>query len=169
MYSARPCIIIAMQYAKEENANGVRIANHKASNDPKDLQCHKFNGRPLLWAFNSDYPAIEYDNLLPVENGEIRLNLHIVTFESTRYLHKFMRPKSYQENFEREVRNYTQLKGCDGVLRLEAVVKRDGAVQGLLIPYIGGDNLWDTAIKSESELLNITYRILKDCGELRKG
>src|SRR5436190_13012028 len=76
--------------------------------------------------------------------------------------------KSYQEHFEKEVSRYKELKGCDGVLPLEAVVKRDGVVQGLLIPYVEGDNLWDATIRPECELLDTTYRIIEIAAGLER-
>src|SRR5436305_7641594 len=66
---------------------------------------------------------------------EITNNLHIVTYQNIQYVHKFMWRESYQESFEREVQRYIRLKERDGVLQLKAVVKRNGVVQGLLIPY----------------------------------
>ena len=38
----------------------------------------------------------------------------------------------------------------------------------LLISYVEGNNLWDEAIKSESELLDITYRIIEIAAGLEK-
>src|SRR5579862_2914876 len=97
---------------------------------------------------------------LPVADGEITNNVHIVTYQNIRYVYKFMWRQSYQESFEKEVERYIRLRECDGVLQLKAVVIRNGVVQGLLIPYIDGEDLWTAARTSEPELLSITYRII---------
>src|SRR5208282_1340605 len=48
------------------------------------------------------------------------------------------------------------------------VVKCKGVVQGLLIPYIEGDNLWEARIRSEAELVGMTYRIIEIAAGLEK-
>ena len=56
------------------------------------------------------------------------------------------------------------------VLPLEAVIRRDGAVQGLLIPYFDEDNLWDVASsrKLKDELLKMTYQIMEIAAGLER-
>ena len=157
-YQSSNEIVAGLKFAFENDANGVRITRLDHFNQ---FQYSKMNGRPLQFAFNSDYHAVEYDDLTPVPGGEITDNLHIVIYQNVQYVHKFMWRHSYQASFEKEVERYIRLKECDGVLQLKAVVKRNGVVQGLLIPYIEGEDLWAAAIKSELELLNITYRIIE--------
>ena len=151
----------ALKYAYNNHATGVRITRLNISDDSKDFQYSEIDGRPLQFAFNSDYHAVRYEDITPVVDGEITENVHIVSYQNIQYVHKFMWRHSYQASFEKEVERYIRLKECDGVLPLKAVVKRNGVVQGLLIPYIEGEDLWTAAIKSEPELLNITYRIIK--------
>lgn len=160
-YQSSNEIVAALKYAHKNDANGVRITRLNISNDSKDFQYNKIDGRPLQFAFNSDYHAVQYEDLTPVANGELTDNVHIVTYQKIQYVHKFMWRQSYQESFEKEVERYIRLKECDGVLQLKAVVKRDGVVQGFLIPYIEGENLWSASITSEPELLKITYRIIE--------
>ena len=57
--------------------------------------------------------------------------------------------------------NYCQLSGCEGVLALKAVVKQGAHIQGLLIPYIEGDNPWEASIKREDELCEIAASLEK--------
>lgn len=120
-------IVNAMLYAYKNDVNGVRITQ---SSDSRKSEYDRFDGSPLQYAFNSDYPAIEFDELSPIENGNITKNIQLVVFRDTKYVHKFMCQTSYQEHFEKEISRYMQLKGCDGVICLEVVVKRNGVIQG---------------------------------------
>jgi tRNA A-37 threonylcarbamoyl transferase component Bud32 len=160
-YQSSNEIVAALKYAYNNHANGVRITRLNISDDFKDFQYTKIDGRPLQFAFNSDYHAVQYEDLTPIADGEITNNVHIVTYQNIQYVHKFMWRQSYQASFEKEVERYIRLRECDGVLQLKAVVIRNGVVQGLLIPYIEGEDLWAAAITSESELLNTTYRIIQ--------
>lgn len=161
-------IIRAMKYAIEQDVNGVRIMRSKHPQDPLETYISVCNAKPCQYRFNSDYRSVDYLDPTPIENGIITENIHRVAFEKADYIHKFMCWKSDQGSFEREVRNYIKLKGCDGVAALRAVVKREGVIQGLLIPYIDGDNLWDAVIESEAEPLDITYRIIQIAAGLEK-
>jgi hypothetical protein len=154
-------IVAALKYANNNHANGVRITRLNISDNIPDFQYTKMDGRPLQFAFNSDYHAVQYEDLTPVTDGEITDNVHIVTYQNLKYVHKFMWRHSYQECFEKEVERYSQLRECDGVLQLKAVVIRNGVVQGLLIPYIDGEDLWTAARTSELQLLETTYRIIE--------
>lgn len=161
-------IVAALKYALKNDVNGVKITKNDADGVKSitGLQFSKMKGKPLQFAFNSDYHAVQYDDLTHFANGKIVGNVHIVPYQNSQYVHKFVWPRSYQQHFEREAERYCRLKECDGILPLRAVVKRDGVVQGLLITYIDGKNLWTAEIKSDPELLKITYRIIEIASSL---
>jgi len=154
-------IVTALKYANKTNANGVRITRLNLSNSPRDFQYTKMDGMPLRHAFNSDYTAVPHEDLIPVVDGEITDNVHIVSYQEMLYVYKFMWQQSYQQHFEKEVQRYASLRGFEGILELKAVVMERGMVRGLLIPYVDGDDLWKGAKPSEPELLEITCRIIE--------
>ena len=159
-------IVEAMRHAHEHGTFGLKITEDSDSNG-RAWQYAGTAGRPIAYAFNCDFRAIDYEDLSAIASGKLTSKVEVVLFQNTKYVHKFMTSDD-QESFETEAMIYLQLRGCDGVLELEAVVRRNGYVQGLLIPYVEGDNLCDVSIKREAERLQVTYRIMEIAAGLEK-
>ena len=156
----------AMRYAYEHHTTGVKIWKR---NGLRGLQFEAFDGTPVRFGFNTDYQAVSYDELSCIDM--IKDNISVVIFQNVKYVHKFMDRTSCQRSFETEVRRYQQLNGYDGVLELKAVVRRNDRVQGLLIPFIEGDELWNLVKGGQltHELLHVTDRIIEIARNLEKA
>jgi len=161
-------VVRGMEHAYEHNTYGIKITQTTDSNPRRKFKYAAIAGQPIFYAFNCDFHAVDYEDLSPVDNGRITDNVDIVMFQGTKYIHKFMIQGSHQESFEKETMNYCQLSGCEGVLALKAVVKRGAHIQGLMIPYIEGDNLWEASIEREDELCRVTFRIIEIAASLEK-
>ena len=158
-----------MEYACRLQATGVTITRTKpnAEGSPFDIKTdfRVCQFKPYHPQFNSDVnPVIKYEDLVPRPDSRLAANVQVVTFENQLFVHKFMSEESEQCEFEAEVERYQMLKGCEGVPEFRGVVRRQGLLQGFLISYIEGDNLWTITremIKGDPELLDITRRIIE--------
>ena len=154
----------ALKFAADNDLDGVRI-NYSLVGD--DIQ------RAAAWqtpemipsipqpvqerAFNADYRTVDYDAL--IFSHALTQNVHVVRFEGERYVYKFMIRSSNQDTFEKEFQHYVQVRECDGVPNLAAVVTRHGRIRGLLLSFIDGQNLADEVPRPE-QLWDITLQIL---------
>ena len=119
--------------------------------------------------FNSNFVAVDHKELIHVK--ELKSNVTVVSFDGEEFAHKFMTPKCYQNSFEAEVDNYKKLEGVDGIPRLKAVVQKAGLIQGLLISYIEGIDLWSTVQNGDipdEVLVDITCRIIRVAANLEQ-
>ena len=117
--------------------------------------------------FNVEYHTIvDFSELTFV--SAITLNVNVVELNGVKYIYKYMRPGNIQLSWEREFRNYMNIQRCKSIPSLIAIVRRDGAIRGLLLSFIDGENLGDLDIKSDSERLDITYRIISVAVNLEK-
>src|SRR2546423_2160106 len=132
-------IKMAMRYVRE-HTTGVKLCK-RSSQGFRSLQVEAFDGTPVRFGFNTDYQAVNYDELSCIDT--IKEDISVVVFQNVKYIHKFTDRFSCQRSFETEVLRYRQLNGCDGVLELKAVARQNDRVQGLLIPYVEGDELWN--------------------------
>ena len=155
----------AMRYALVNKLDGVEITRPERT--PWNMEFKTCVAKPFkIGAFNAEYRTIDVTQLTTIFS--ITHNIDVVTFEGNRFVHKYMWEGSRQWSFEREFKRYEQLKQCKGVPSLEAVVKREGMIRGLLISFIDGENLANIQFKSKRELLEITYRIIKVAAGLEK-
>jgi predicted Ser/Thr protein kinase len=151
----------ALNFASEQNAKGV-VITRKADTQRPRVQCRVCDFKPYRPQFNSDVsPVVKYEELSV--SSKLASNVEIVTFEGELYAHKFMTTDSSQYEFEAEVERYQSLKDCPGVPEFKGVVQAGGILQGFLISYIDGNDLWtivQTAI-GEDVLKDITRRIIE--------
>ena len=138
---------------------------------PRDrLQFNTCEFKPYQPHFNSDYSAVDHDDLIDVK--PLRHNVKLVSFRGELFIYKFMTLRCYQFTFETEVDNYRKLAGASGIPTLTAVVRKEGLIQGLLISYIEGPDLWssvkNTEIPDDALLLDITYRIIRIAANLER-
>jgi hypothetical protein len=126
--------------------------------------------KPYIPHFNSDFVAVDYDDL--VEIKQLADNIKVVSFRQQQFVYKFITPGRYQNSFETEVENYKKLAGAPGIPHLTAVVRKDGLIQGLLMSYIEGINLWstvyDNGMHDEELLLDITFKIIRLAADLER-
>ncbi|HEU0048970.1 MAG TPA: hypothetical protein VFQ43_15365 [Nitrososphaera sp.] len=127
--------------------------------------------KPYVPHFNSDFVSVDHDELLDVK--EITHNVKVVSFRGQQFVHKFITPGRYQNSFEMEVENYKKLAGAPGVPHLTAVVRKEGLVQGLLMSYIDGIDLWsavydDAGMQDEQLLLDITFKLIRLAADLER-
>lgn len=159
----------ALKYASEENAKGVVITRMKADMKTpgfRQLEYRVCEFKPYQPRFNSDvWPVLKYEELSVHTSGKLASNVQIVTFEGELYAHKFMTKDSSQHEFEVEVQRYQLLKGSQGVPVFKGVVQAGGILQGFLISYIDGKDLWtivtQNAMIGEEMLLDFTRRIIE--------
>lgn len=122
--------------------------------------------------FNSNCRAVDHEELTYVRT--LKQNVVVVSFSGDKFVYKFMTPKCYQNTFETEVDNYKKLEGVEGIPLLKAVVRKAGCIQGFLMYYIEGTDLWSAVQKKgmwdEQLLVDITHRIIRLAArlELRK-
>jgi len=155
-----------MQYALEHNMKSLMISQPTAIRWATEYR--RCDAKPVVCRFNAGYhTTVEFSELTDISS--ITRNVNLVEFKGIRYIHKYMRPGDCQNSWEVEVRHYLQIQECEGVPRLAALVQLDGMNQGLLLDFIDGENLGVSAIgKSETELLAITYKIIKVAVGLEK-
>ena len=119
--------------------------------------------KPYEPHFNTDFPSINYEDLIEVK--ELKPHVKVVSFDGQQYVYKLMRKNQFQNTFEDEVENYRKLTGVRGLPVLRAVVQKSELIQGLLMSYIEGFDLWtavvDGLLKDESVLLDITAKIVQ--------
>jgi len=145
-------------------------------NGPQFTRAHQrleFNScrfKPYHPHFNSDFVAVVHEDLVHIK--DLKSNVAVVLFKGEEFAYKFMTPKCYQNSFETEVENYRKLEGVEGVPRLKAVVRKTGLIQGLLMSYIDGIDLWSAvyngSIRKEETLLDITYKIIRVAANLEQ-
>ena len=153
-----------MKYAFVNDLDGVTVKAN-GSEWGRKLEFAARPAKPLEdGAFNADYRTVDFGELTTIFS--FTRNVHVVTFQGAKYVHKSTYTGSLQNCFEKEFNRYVKIQHCQGIPSLAAVVKRDGMIRGLLISYIDGENLGYTAIKSESELLDITYKIISIAASL---
>ena len=121
----------ALKFGADNDLDGVRI-NYSLVGD--DIQCAAAWLTPELIpsipqpvqerAFNADCRTVDYDAL--IFSHALTQNVHVVQFEGERYVYKFMIRSSNQDTFEKEFQHYVQVRECDGVPNLAAVVTRHG-------------------------------------------
>jgi hypothetical protein len=155
----------ALEYASQENSKGVVITRMTAPR-PRQPQYRICEFKPYQPRFNSDVsPVLNYEELSFHSSGKLALNVQIVTFDGELYAYKFMTKDSSQHEFEVEVERYQLLKGTQGVPVFKGVVQRDGILQGFLVSYIDGKDLWTIVTQKakigEEVLLDITRRIIE--------
>jgi serine/threonine protein kinase len=171
----------ALRAAIEKNTNAVRVTRESSIpsanngdksrlNIPRDhLRFAVCEFKPYQPRFNSDFYTVEHEDLLLVK--ELKHNVAVVSLHGEQLVYKFMTSTCYQNSFETEVENYRKLAGAIGVPKLRAVVRKAGVIQGFLICYIEGPNLW-AAIKNgnlgNEVILDITYRIIHLATELER-
>jgi serine/threonine protein kinase len=161
----------ALRAAAEINSDALIITrrradsnlNHETPTDPRNaLVFTECQFKPYLPQFNSTFYAIDHENLTIVRR--IKSNVVVALFQGEHYIYKFMTTTTCQSSFEIEAQTYQNLAGAPGIPTLRAVVRRGGVIQGLLISYIEGIDLWslvkDIGLR-DSELLDITYKIIR--------
>lgn len=142
--------------------------------DPQPVTQLKFSVcefKPYRPHFNSDFCAVDHDELIDLE--QLKYNVTLVSFQGDKFVYKFMTQKGYQNTFETEAINYKKLilVGAAGVPVLRAVVRKAGLIQGLLVSYIEGSDLRSAVQNGDIQdelLLNITYRIIKLAADLER-
>ena len=155
----RSDINAAMRYALDNGVDGVTVRTITMPGGGRKLEFATRAARPLEdGAFNADYKTVDFTDLTTIFS--ITHNVHVVMFQGAKYIHKSTFRGSSQSSFEKEFDHYVKYQRCQGLPSLAAVVKREGMIRGLLLSYIDGENLGAAAIKSESLLLDITYRII---------
>lgn len=126
--------------------------------------------KPYVPHFNTDFVSVDHDELVDLK--EVSHNVKVVSFRGQEFAHKFITPGRYQNSFETEVDNYKKLAGAPGVPHLTAVVRKDGLIQGLLMSYIDGINLWstvyDAGMRDEHLLLDITFKLIRLAADLEQ-
>ena len=126
--------------------------------------------KPYHPHFNSDFSVVDHDELVVVK--PLKHNVNLVSFGGVKYVYKFMTDQCFQYSFETEVDKYKKLVGVIGVPVLRAVVRKAGLVQGLLMSYIEGSDLRSLLqrgdIRTEEQLLDITYRIIHLAAKLEQ-
>jgi serine/threonine protein kinase len=159
----------ALKYAYEVNAIGVVITRTKADLKTPRIRQHEYHiceFKPYRPQFNSDVtPVLKYEELSVHTSRKLALNVQIVKFEGELYVHKFMTNDSSQHEFEGEVQRYQLLKSSPGVPEFKGVVQAGGILQGFLISYIDGEDLWTIVTQNtmigEGVLLDFTRRIIE--------
>jgi len=163
-----PDVRLALKAARELDADALLITRTSAheGGSTNFIICQFREFKPQ---FNTSLCLIDHDDLS--FERYLKDNVAIVWFQSEQFVYKFMDTTCLQATFETEERNYRKLAGVSGIPCLKAAVSKAGVVQGLLISYIDGDNLWSVATGSsldDSELLNITYGIIQLAAILEK-
>ena len=158
----------ALNAAIEKDVCAIRVTRiyPESTNDKphagERLEFCECQFKPYQPHFNSNFVAVDHEELTHVK--ELKSNVVVVTFDGEEFAYKFMTPKCYQNSFETEVDNYRKLEDVEGVPRLKAVVRKAGLIQGLLMSYIEGIDLWSAVqnggLQNEEILLDITYRII---------
>ena len=95
-------VIGGMEHAYEHNMYGIKITQPTDSNPRRRFKYAAIAGQPIFNAFNCDFHAVDYEDLSPVENGQITENVNIVMCQGTKYIPKFMIRGSHQESFEKK-------------------------------------------------------------------
>lgn len=143
---------------------------HQFRHAGESLEFSECQFKPYQPHFNSDFVAVDYEELTHVK--ELKSNVMVVSFDGEEFAYKFMTPKCYQNSFETEVANYKKLEGVEGIPRLKAIVRKAGLIQGLLMSYIEGIDLWSAvqngAMRNEEILFDITYRIIRVAANLEQ-
>jgi hypothetical protein len=105
---------------------------------------------------------VEYDEL---SSGSIdtKEDIDVVVFQNVKYIHKLMDRFSCQRRFETEVLRYG-IKWLPRSCRVEGGYE---AEQGLLLPYIEGDELWNL-VEGGQELPHVTDRIIEIARNMEK-
>jgi serine/threonine protein kinase len=130
--------------------------------------------KPYIPHFNTDFVSVDHNELVDIK--ELTHNIKIVSFRGQQFVHKFITPGRHQNSFETEVENYKKLADAPGVPRLTAVVRKDGLIQGLLMSYIDGTDLWSTVYNTatpekhldEPFLLDITFKLIRLAADLER-
>lgn len=169
----------ALKAALQQDRRGIRVTRKLPScttngeNTVSDRDRTVFLGcefKCFMPQFNSDFVSVDHDDLLELHG--LKPNIKVVSFNGQQFVYKFMIKKDFQNTFETEVRNYRRLAGVPGVPVLRAVVQKGGLIQGILISYIEGPDLWqavcDRVFKDESALLDITIKIIQLAASLEK-
>ena len=165
----------ALKAAREWNTCAVRMTrNRPASSENPGQHCHfEFSiceFKPYQPQFNSDFAAVDHTELIDVK--QLKDNVKVVSFRGEQFVYKFMTPRSHQMSFETEVKNYEKLTGATRIPTLRAVVRKAGLIQGLLISYIEGLDLWDLVengeFRDEEQLLEITYKVIHITADLEQ-
>jgi serine/threonine protein kinase len=170
----------ALKRAVEQNIDAIQVTRKcPKSAVPNNSRYSRLSDRLLLTPcqfkphvphFNSDFDAVDHGDL--VELKELSRNVKLVSFHDQQFAYKFITPKRYQNAFETEVENYKKLAGVPGIPRLTAVVRKEGLIQGLLMSYIEGIDLWcavySAGTRAEDLLLDITFRIIGLAADLER-
>src|SRR5947207_1732885 len=126
--------------------------------------------KPYIPHFNTDFVSVDHNELVDLK--DLSHNVKVVSFRGQQFVHKFITPDRYQNGFETEVDNYKKLAGVPSVPHLTAVVRKDGLIQGLLMSYIDGINLWsavyDEGMRDEHLLLDITFKLIRLAADLER-
>ena len=101
-------IIAGMQHAYEQETDAFEIT---LSSDSGKFQSTPIRSRSIFYAFNSDFHAVGYGDLLPVDNGPVAPNVNVVMFQAMNYVHDMRR---FPRKHGKEIARYGQLSGCDG-------------------------------------------------------
>lgn len=162
---------LALDKAHEQNALGMTVTRKL----PDSIECNNSvplkdrliftvcEFKPYEPHFNTDFPSVDYEDLIEIK--ELKTHIKVVSFDGKEYVYKLMRENQFQNSFEDEVENYRKLTGVKGLPILRAVVQKSELIQGLLMSYIEGFDLWtgvaDGLLQDESVLLDITARIVQ--------
>jgi predicted Ser/Thr protein kinase len=157
-------IMFAMRYALHFKVEGVIVREYGKTRLVTEYEPCK--PKPLDGKFNAIYQTVEFSELKFV--SAITRNIDIVDYNGVKYVHKYMLPGSHQRSFETEFRHYLQIQQCEHVPSLIAIVRTYGAIRGLLMTYIEGQNLGDLSLTSPSDLLPITSKIINVAVELER-
>jgi len=161
---------LALEEAHKQNTLGMMVTRKS----PDSIECNKSialeslvftacDFKPYEPRFNTDFPSVFDEDLTEIK--ELKPHIKVVSFHGEPYLYKQMRKYQFQYSFEDEVKNYRKLAGVTGLPVLRAVVQKSDSIQGILISYIEGVDLWtavaDGLLKDESVLLSITAKIVQ--------
>jgi len=158
----------ALNAAIEMRTFAIEVA--RPAGESRGLKFSECQSKSYQPHFNSNFVHVDHEELTHVK--ELKSNVTVVSFNGEEFAYKFMTPKCYQNSFETEVDNYRKLEGAEGVPRLKAVVRKAGLVQGLLVSYIEGIDLWSAVqhrgMWNEHILMDITKRIIRVAANLER-
>ena len=113
--------------------------------------------------------------LVSIERDELKVvtilspTVHIVEYQGTRYIHKFMGYLSVTSSFECEIAHHQRVFGSQFVPKLFYIVTFRGRNRGLLLEFVDGNDLSSIAAsQTQSQLYLITAKILEALEDLEK-
>jgi serine/threonine protein kinase len=169
-------VMVALGVAIEQHIFAVTVARKSNLPDPQPvrlrdrLEFTPCEFRSYVPHFNSDFVTVDHQELVNLK--ELSRNVNLVSFRGQQFAYKFITPGRHQNTFETEVENYKKLAGVSGIPKLTAVVRKEGLLQGLLMSYIEGIDLWSAVynarIWAEELLLDITLKVIRLAADLER-